>query len=109
SKEISERGAHNQRGIVRVSMRFKGFVWIEDIVKTIESSASAPVYSLLKRDDEKHVTEAAYDKPMFVEDVVREVALKLERLRKISWAQIEAENWESIHNHSAYAFIERSF
>ncbi|MBI5238598.1 MAG: GTP cyclohydrolase I FolE2 [Deltaproteobacteria bacterium] len=109
SKEISERGAHNQRGTVRVALRFKGFVWIEDIVRSIESSASAPVYSLLKRDDEKHVTEAAYDRPMFVEDVVREVALKLERLKKISWARIEAENYESIHNHSAYASIERSF
>ncbi|MBI5641983.1 MAG: GTP cyclohydrolase I FolE2 [Deltaproteobacteria bacterium] len=107
SKEISERGAHNQRGVVNVAVRFDGFVWIEDIVRTVEKSASSPVYSLLKRVDEKYVTEKAYDNPMFVEDVVREVALNLSRIRKLTWYRVEAENWESIHNHSAYAFLER--
>ncbi|MBI5887926.1 MAG: GTP cyclohydrolase I FolE2 [Deltaproteobacteria bacterium] len=107
SKEISKRGAHNQRGLVKVALRFKGFVWIEDIIKTIEASASSPVYSLLKRVDEKYVTEKSYDNPMFVEDVVREVAVNLEKMKKLTWIRIEAENWESIHNHSAYAFLER--
>ena len=108
SKEISERGAHNQRGMVKVAVRFNGFVWIDDIIKKIEESASSPVFSLLKRVDEKYVTEKAYDNPMFVEDVVREVALKLKELKKIYWCRIEAENLESIHNHSAYAYLERS-
>lgn len=107
SKEISKRGAHNQRGMVKVGLRFKGFAWIEDIIKAVEASASSPVYSLLKRVDEKFVTEKAYDNPMFVEDVVRETALRLDRIRKIRWFRIEAENYESIHNHSAYACLER--
>ena len=107
SKEISERGAHNQRGIVKVALRLESFVWIEDIIEVIEGSASSPVYSLLKRPDEKYITEQAYDNPMFVEDLVREVSLKLDSLEGVSWARIEAENWESIHNHSAYAFLER--
>ena len=107
SKEISDRGAHNQRGLVKVALRFKGFVWIEDIIKTVEECASSPVYSLLKRVDEKYVTEKSYDNPMFVEDVVRAVAVNLEKMKKISWFRIEAENWESIHNHSAYAFLEK--
>ncbi|MFQ5441992.1 MAG: GTP cyclohydrolase FolE2 [Thermodesulfobacteriota bacterium] len=108
SKEISERGAHNQRGIIKVAFRFKGFVWIEDIIKRVEKSASSPVFSLLKRVDEKYVTEKAYDNPMFVEDVVREVALNLKKVKNITWFRIEVENYESIHNHSAYAFLERS-
>lgn len=107
SKEISDRGAHNQRGMVKVAVRISGFVWIEDIIKTVENSASSPVYSLLKRVDEKYVTEKSYDNPMFVEDVVREVAVNLGKNKKIKWFRIEAENWESIHNHSAYAFLER--
>jgi GTP cyclohydrolase I len=107
SKEISERGAHNQRGVVKVAVRFTGFVWIEEIIGAVEKSASSPVYSLLKRVDEKFVTEQAYDNPMFVEDVVREVAINLGKIKKIKWCRVEAENWESIHNHSAYAFIER--
>jgi GTP cyclohydrolase I len=109
SKELSDRGAHNQRGEVRVALRFKEFVWIEDIIKKVEESASSPVFSILKRTDEKYVTERAYDKPMFVEDLVREVAVNLKGIKGITWARIEAENWESIHNHSAYAFLERSF
>ncbi len=108
SKEISDRGAHNQRGMVKVGVRFAGFVWIEDIIKTVENSSSSPVYSLLKRVDEKYVTEKSYDNPMFVEDVVREVAVNLGRMKKIKWFRVEAENWESIHNHSAYAFLEKN-
>lgn len=108
SKEISKKGAHNQRGIVKVNLRFKGFIWIEDIVKLVETSASSPVYSLLKRPDERYVTEHSYDNPRFVEDVVREVASKLEALKGIIWFSIEAENMESIHNHSAYAYLEKT-
>ena len=109
SKEISQYGAHNQRGAVTVGARFRGFVWIEDIVDVVEASASSPVYSLLKRRDEKYVTEHAYENPMFVEDVVRETALNLRRLEEITWARIEAENMESIHNHSAYACLEMNY
>lgn len=108
SKEISKKGAHNQRGIVKVNLRFKGFIWIEDIIKIVEASASSPVYSLLKRPDERYVTEHAYDNPRFVEDVVREVASKIEALKGIIWFSIEAENMESIHNHSAYAYLEKN-
>ena len=108
SKEISERGAHNQRGIVKVAVRLGEFVWIEDIIETVEGSASSPVYSLLKRPDEKYLTELAYDNPMFVEDIVREVSINLDKISGVKWVRIEAENWESIHNHSAYAFIERA-
>ncbi|MBI3753829.1 MAG: GTP cyclohydrolase I FolE2 [Deltaproteobacteria bacterium] len=107
SKEISRRGAHNQRGMVKIALRFHGFVWIEDIIKVAEDCASSPVYSLLKRPDEKYVTEHAYDNPRFVEDVVREIALRLEKIKAIRWFSIEAENWESIHNHSAYAYLEK--
>lgn len=107
SKEISEKGAHNQRGMVKIRIRFKGFVWIEDIIKVIEASASSPVYSILKRHDEKYVTEHAYDNPKFVEDVVRDVAAKLGRFKEVTYFTVEAENWESIHNHSAYAYLER--
>jgi len=108
SKEISERGAHNQRGLIKVAFRFRDFVWIEDIIEKVENSASSPVYSLLKRVDEKRLTEQAYDKPMFVEDIVRETALNLMGVKEITWFRIEAENMESIHNHSAYAFLERT-
>ncbi|MDH4227996.1 MAG: GTP cyclohydrolase FolE2 [Deltaproteobacteria bacterium] len=109
SKEISERGAHNQRGVIRVRARFTKFVWIEDIIKAVEESASSPVYSILKRADEKYVTERAYDNPMFVEDIVRETSINLGKLKGIAWASIEAENWESIHNHSAYAYLETDY
>jgi len=107
SKEISRKGAHNQRGVVKVALRFHGFIWIEEIIKVVEMSASSPVYSLLKRPDEKYVTEHAYDNPRFVEDVVRDIASRLEKTKSIIWFSIEAENWESIHNHSAYAYLER--
>ncbi len=108
SKEISDYGAHNQRSIVTVNIRFKKFFWIEDIITLIEKSASCDVYSVLKRPDEKFVTEKAYDNPMFVEDIVREIASKLSMDDNITWFTVEAENFESIHNHSAYAFVEKS-
>jgi len=107
SKEISELGAHNQRSIVKVNLRFRKFFWIEDIISLIEHSASGEVYSLLKRIDEKFVTEKAYENPMFAEDVVRSVAEKLNRDENITWFSVEAENLESIHNHSAYAYVEK--
>lgn len=106
SREMSERGAHNQRGVVRATLEFDKFFWIEDLVALIEDSASAPVYALLKREDEKWVTERAYDHPMFVEDLVREVTLRLRADGNFPWFRIEAENFESIHNHSAYAMVE---
>lgn len=107
SREISKFGAHNQRSIVTVKVRFKKFFWIEDIIKVVEESASGEVYSLLKRVDEKYVTEKAYENPKFVEDVVRSVAVKLNRDDNFIWYSIEAENFESIHNHSAYAYVEK--
>jgi GTP cyclohydrolase I len=107
SKEISTASAHNQRGTVSIEVGMTKFIWIEDIVEIAEASASSPVYALLKREDEKHVTETAYENPRFVEDVVREAALRLEKLPGLSWYTVEVENFESIHNHSAYAVISR--
>ena len=107
SKEISEFGAHNQRSVVTVNLRFKKFIWIEDIIRLVEECASCDLYSILKRPDEKFVTEKAYEKPMFVEDVVREIAKQLKKDKNIIWFTVESENFESIHNHSAYAFVER--
>jgi GTP cyclohydrolase I len=106
SKEISEAGAHNQRSLVRVQIRYREHIWLEDLIATVEGCASAPVYSLLKREDEKAVTEQAYNNPMFVEDVVREVTEKLRENENILWFRVECENFESIHNHSAYALVE---
>ncbi len=107
SKEISDGGAHNQRGQVRLAVRFKRFIWIEDLIQLVEQSASSEVFSVLKREDEKQVTERAFANPMFVEDVVREIARKLEDDPNITWFTVDSENFESIHNHSAYAYIER--
>jgi len=107
SKAISDRGAHNQRGEVTVQIRSRKSVWIEDLIALIESSASSELYSLLKRQDEKVVTERAYDNPVFVEDLVRNVAVKLNAHRDVTWYKVEAENYESIHNHNAYACIEK--
>jgi GTP cyclohydrolase I len=107
SKEISDFGAHNQRGEVRLQVRFKKFIWIEDLIKLVEQSASTDVYSVLKREDEKYVTERAYMNPMFVEDIVREIAVRLNEDANITWFSVESENFESIHNHSAYASIEK--
>lgn len=107
SRDISDRGAHNQRGIVRVILYLEKFFWIEDIIALIESSASNELYTLLKREDEKYITEHAFDHPRFVEDLVREVTSKLEQFWDFQWFSVEAENFESIHNHSAYAYVER--
>ena len=107
SKAISEYGAHNQRGKVRVKLLYKDFFWIEDVIQMIEECASSPLYTVLKRQDEKEVTEHAYDNPRFVEDVVREVYLGLKKMN-FAWFSVEAENAESIHNHNAYAFADYS-
>jgi len=107
SKAISKHGAHNQRGEVTVRIRSTKSVWIEDVIAMIESSASSELYALLKRQDEKAVTERAYENPVFVEDLVRNVALRLNADARVSWYKVEAENFESIHNHNAYACIEK--
>jgi len=108
SKAISARGAHNQRGLVTFSVRFSSEpVWIEDLVRLVEDSASCELYSVLKRPDEKHVTEQAYDNPVFVEDLVRNIAVRANAQDAISWYRVEAENFESIHNHNAYAVVEK--
>jgi GTP cyclohydrolase I len=104
SREISSYGAHNQRGEVRVWVRFDRFIWLEDVIQIVEECGSSEVYSVLKRPDEKFVTEYAYDHPMFVEDLVRGVYQGLKKLPEITWFAVEAENFESIHNHSAYAY-----
>lgn len=106
SKAISDYGAHNQRGKVKVRLLYSDFFWIEDVIQCIESCASTPLYSVLKRQDEKFVTEAAYDNPRFVEDVVREVYLALKNFKSATFNSftVEAETEESIHNHNAYAF-----
>jgi len=108
SKEISEYGAHNQRGIAKVEVKAKKFFWMEDLINSIEKCASSDIYSILKREDEKHITEKAYNNPKFVEDVVRDIADMLSKDANIKWFTVEAENFESIHNHSAYAFLERN-
>jgi GTP cyclohydrolase I len=107
SKEISDYGAHNQRSHVTVEVRTNSFVWIEDIIDMVEKQASCELYGLLKRPDEKYVTERAYDNPKFVEDTVRDVAAILNADDRIDSYVVESENFESIHNHSAYALIER--
>jgi GTP cyclohydrolase I len=105
SMEISDIGAHNQRGEVRLSTRFNKFIWMEDMIELVETSASCDVFSVLKRVDEKRVTEKAFANPKFVEDIVRDVAKKLNEDDNIIWFTVSAENFESIHNHSAYASI----
>jgi GTP cyclohydrolase FolE2 len=109
SKEISKYGAHNQRGVVSVSLKFSKLIWFEDIINDVESCASAPIYSLLKRADERFLTEHAYENPMFVEDIVRCVADILKKNKDIEWFRVEAENFESIHNHNAYAMTESGY
>lgn len=105
SKEISRHGAHNQRGLMRVKVKHQPgrFSWIEDLAQLVERQGSAPVYPLLKREDEKYVTEQAYENPKFVEDVLRDLVLALRGIDSIIWFEVEIENYESIHNHSAYA------
>lgn len=107
SKKISERGAHNQRSHVTITATTNDFVWIEELVRIVEDQASCELYGLLKRTDEKYVTERAYDNPKFVEDMVRDVAAVLNANPRIDAYVVESENFESIHNHSAYALIER--
>ncbi|MFQ3671237.1 MAG: GTP cyclohydrolase FolE2 [Verrucomicrobiia bacterium] len=107
SRNISERGAHNQRGIVNLEVMFTETVWIEELISLVEASASSELFSLLKRPDEKFVTERAYDNPVFVEDLSRNVALRCRQDQRIVWFRVEVENFESIHNHSAYAVIEQ--
>jgi GTP cyclohydrolase I len=113
SKEISEYGAHNQRGYLTIEVRAaqaggsgQSFVWIEELVEVAERAASAPVYPLLKREDERHVTMQAYDNPVFVEDMVRNVAVQMRSDQRIAWFRVHAVNHESIHNHGAFARIE---
>lgn len=108
SKEISEYGAHNQRCRIEAAIRTEGeMLWIEDLVTLLEGAASHPVYAVLKRPDEKFVTEAAYDNPKFVEDIIRDLAMGLDGDDSIVWYQISSENFESIHSHNAYAEIEK--
>ncbi|HXG29750.1 MAG TPA: GTP cyclohydrolase FolE2 [Nevskiales bacterium] len=107
SKKISERGAHNQRSRVTITARTNCFVWIEDLIEVAEREASCELFGILKRPDEKYVTERAYDNPKFVEDLVRDVAARLNADSRIDYYVVESENFESIHNHSAYALIER--
>jgi GTP cyclohydrolase I len=105
SKEISDYGAHNQRGEVRLRTRFNKFIWLEDMIELVEAASSCDVFSVLKRVDEKFVTEKAFDHPKFVEDIVRDIAQQLNSDDNITWFSVSAENFESIHNHSAYASI----
>jgi len=107
SKAIARYGAHNQRGTVTVKTRSRRAIWIEDLIAIIEGSSSSELFALLKREDEKAVTERAYENPVFVEDLVRNVALKLNAHPEVTWYKVEAENYESIHNHNAYACIEK--
>lgn len=107
SKKISDYGAHNQRSHVTVTAKVKDFIWIEEIIDLVEQEASCELYGLLKRPDEKAITERAYDNPKFVEDMVRDVAARLNADDRISAYIVESENFESIHNHSAYALIEK--
>ncbi|GMO58343.1 MAG: GTP cyclohydrolase FolE2 [Treponemataceae bacterium] len=111
SKAISKYGAHNQRGMVKVRLKYRAFFWIEDIAALLEKCASGSIYALLKREDEKFVTESAYENPRFVEDIVREAYCALrnfecENGEKFLFFSVEAENYESIHNHNAYAYAE---
>jgi GTP cyclohydrolase IB len=106
SKKIAEYGAHNQRSHVTITARLRRHMWIEELIEIAESEASCELYGILKRTDEKYVTERAYDNPKFVEDVVRDVATRLNRDERVAAYVVESENFESIHNHSAYALIE---
>lgn len=109
SREISAYGAHNQRAVASLEIQASEFVWIEELAEIADAAASAPVYGLLKRPDEKFVTEQAYDNPRFVEDAVREIALRLEKDPRITWYRAEVESYESIHNHNAFACVEKGW
>jgi len=106
SLAISAGGAHSQRAMVRIRARFTGFLWLEDLIAIAEESGSSPVFALLKREDERHVTDHAFAHPAFVEDVVRATAQRLAHHPQVTWYRVEVESMESIHNHSAYASIE---
>ncbi len=106
SKEISDHGAHNQRAEINLNVRYRNFVWLEDLITLVEGCASCEVFSLLKRPDEKYVTEQAYQNPMFVEDVVRKIAETARAHPNITWFSVGVESFESIHKHSAYAFVD---
>ena len=106
SKSISDYGAHNQRSHITVCVQTTGFIWVEELIETVEKVSSCELYGLLKRPDEKYVTERAYDNPKFVEDIVRDVAVQFNLDERILSYVVESENFESIHNHSAYARIE---
>lgn len=115
SKEISDYGAHNQRGFVTIAVRGvpgddgePALIWIEELVEVAERAASSPIYPLLKRSDERHVTMQAYDNPVFVEDIVRDVAVQLRDDPRVAWFRVHAVNQESIHNHSAFAVVEET-
>jgi GTP cyclohydrolase I len=105
SRDISERGAHNQRSHVTLTVSTREFIWIEELIDLVEGIASCELYGLLKRPDEKYVTERAYDNPKFVEDMVRDVSIELNKDERILSYTVESENFESIHNHSAYAML----
>ncbi|TVQ95207.1 MAG: GTP cyclohydrolase I FolE2 [Deltaproteobacteria bacterium] len=105
SRAISARGAHCQRSRARMKIRFRELVWIEELAAIAEASASCGIWPLLKREDEKWVTERSYDNPVFVEDLARNIALRLKAEPRITWFEVEAENEESIHDHNAYAFV----
>src|SRR5579864_5573466 len=106
SKKISDRGAHNQRSHITIKAQLSEHIWIEELIDIAESEASCELYGILKRPDEKYVTERAYDNPKFVEDMVRDVAVRLNNEPRVCAYVVESENFESIHNHSAYALIE---
>ncbi|MBL1141068.1 MAG: GTP cyclohydrolase I FolE2 [Proteobacteria bacterium] len=107
SKNISDYGAHNQRSLITITVKLKQLIWVEDIIEIAEKSASAEVFGLLKREDEKYLTEHAYENPKFVEDIVRDVSLNLQNDDRFEGFIVETENFESIHNHSAYAMIDQ--
>jgi GTP cyclohydrolase I len=108
SKAISDEGAHSQRADVRMKVKMNGRIWIEELIEIAESAGSSPVYTLLKREDEKFVTEHAFANPMFVEDVVRNVAIRLNQHPLVSSYSVEVESYESIHAHNAFACIEHA-
>ena len=106
SKEISDYGAHNQRTVVKVNISYQPekIIWLEDLIELVEECGSSPIYPLLKREDEKFVTEHAYNNPKFVEDLLRDIVVKLREIKEITWFEVDCEAFESIHNHSAWAY-----
>ncbi|WP_408954433.1 GTP cyclohydrolase FolE2 [Natroniella sp. ANB-PHB2] len=107
SKEVSDYSAHNQRGYVQVAVRYEGSIWIEELIELVEEVASCEVYSILKREDEKYITEKAYRNPRFVEDIVRLVAQNLAEKKGVTWFRVSSKHQESIHPHDAYATLEK--